>query len=96
MRSDARHRVPLAHRLARAPDVERLQVSQPAVNRAQVIERRAAPEVVAFDERHAEAALRRVLRDREPVDPAADDEHVEGAVLQAVEIAAHHERSYAL
>ena len=55
-----------------------LQIAQPAVNRAQMIERRAAAEVVALDQRHRQAALRRVVRDRQAVDPAADDEHVEG------------------
>src|SRR5439155_7090560 len=40
MRRDARDGPPLAHRFARAADVERLQIPQPAVNRAQMVERR--------------------------------------------------------
>ena len=82
-------RAPLAHRLARAREVERLQVAQPAVDRAQVVERGAAAEVVALDERDRQAALRRVVGDRQAVDAAADDEHVEGAAGQAVEVADH-------
>src|SRR5207245_1473106 len=50
MRCDACDGPPLAHRLARAADVERLQIPQPAVNRAQMVERCAAAEVVLLDE----------------------------------------------
>ena len=89
LRRDPRHRPPLADRLARAPDIQRLQIAQPPVNRAQMVERRAAAEVVPLDERDRQTSLRRVKRDRQPIDAAADDEHVEGAAGEGVEIARH-------
>src|SRR5262249_58593049 len=67
----------------------RLQVAQPAVNRPQMVERRSAAEVVPLDERHREAALRRVIGDRQTIDAAADDEHVEGAAGELIEVASH-------
>ena len=60
-------------------DVERLEIAQPAVDRPEMIEGAAAAEIGALDERDGEAALRRVVRDRQAVDAAADDEHVERA-----------------
>jgi hypothetical protein len=89
VRRDPRNGSPLPNRLARPPDIERLQVSQSAVNRSQVIERRAAAEIVAFDQGHRKPTLRRVVRDCQTEDAAADDEHVERAPLQLVEIANH-------
>ena len=89
MRRDPRERSPLAHRLPRAPDVERLKVPQPAVNRPQMIERAAAPEVVALDQRHRQAALRRVVGDGQTVNAAADDEQIEGAGGETIEVANH-------
>ncbi len=89
MRRDAGERAPFAHRFARASDVQVLQVAEPAVNGAQVVEGAAAAEIVALDERHRSAALRRVVRDRQAVDAAADDEHVERALGEPVRIAKH-------
>ena len=67
--------------------IERLQIAQAAVNRPQMVEGRSAAEIVALDERDRQAALRRVVGDRQPVDAAADDEHVEGAAGEAIEVA---------
>ncbi len=89
MRCDAGGRPPFAHRLARALHIERLQIAQAAVNGAEVIERRAAPEILAFDQRDREAALRRVVGNREAIDAPAHDEHVEGAAGQAIEVTVH-------
>jgi hypothetical protein len=44
---------------------------------------------VALDERHRQPALRRIVGDREPLDPAADDQEVERAAGQLLEIARH-------
>jgi hypothetical protein len=82
-------RPPLADRLARAAEVERLEVAQPAVNRAQVVERRAAAEVVALDQRDRQAAQRGVVGDCQTVNAAAHDQDVEGAGGQLVQIARH-------
>ena len=43
VRRDPRERPPLADRLARAAEVERLQIAQAAVNRPQVVERAPLP-----------------------------------------------------
>jgi hypothetical protein len=82
LRREPRRRAPLANRLARAADVQRLQVAQPAVNRAQMVERRAAAEVVLLDQGDRQPALRRVVGDRQPVNAAADHEHVEGGPVR--------------
>ena len=89
MRRDPRQRPPLADRFARAADVERLQIAEAAVDRPQVIERRAAAEVVGLDEGRRQAPLRRVVGDREAVDAAADDEHVEGPRGELVDVTKH-------
>ena len=68
---------------------EGLQVTQPAVNGAQMIERGAAAEVAALDERDCEAALRAVTRDGQTMDAAADDEDVERLSGEPIEIASH-------
>ena len=54
------------------------------MDRAEVVERRAAPEVAAIDERHRQPALRAVVRDRQAVDAAADDEHIVRASRETV------------
>jgi hypothetical protein len=89
VRRNPRNRPPLAHRFARAAHVERLQIPQATVNRPQMIERGPAAEVLLLDERHRQPALRRVVRDRQPVNAAADDEDVERAVGQLIEVAGH-------
>src|SRR5262249_55123301 len=89
MRRDARKRAPLADRFPRAPEVERLQIPQAAVDRTEMIERRAAAEVVALDQRDRQPAVRRVVRDRQAVHTAADDEHVERAAGQPIDVANH-------
>ena len=48
------------------------------MDRAQVIEGAAAAEIVALDERDGQPALGRIAGNRQAVDAAADDEHVEG------------------
>ena len=60
----------------RAIDPQLLQRAQAAVNGLLVIEGCAAAEVGRLDQRHRQAALRRVGGDRQPVDAAADDQHV--------------------
>ena len=89
VRRDSSERGTLPHRLARAPDVERLQIPETAVDRPEMIEGGAGAEIVALDERHRQAALRRVVRDRQAVDAAADDEDVERTRGEAIEIADH-------
>ena len=86
---DARQRPALADRLAGTRQVQLLQVAQAAVDRAQVIERGAAAEIVALDQRHRQTALRRIVGDRQSADPAPDDEDVEGGRGQAIEISNH-------
>jgi len=44
---------------------------------------------VALDQRDREAALRRIVRDRQTVDAAADDEDVEGGAGELIQIARH-------
>src|ERR1051326_6301418 len=85
MRRDAGQGPALAHRFARAAQIERLQVAQPAVDRTEVVERSAAAEILALDEGDRESALRRVVRDREAVNAAADDQDVERPGRQAAE-----------
>ena len=60
----------------RRPDPQR---PQAAVRGLLMVERGAAAEIGRLDERHAQPAARRVVRAGEPVDAAADDEHVVNA-----------------
>jgi hypothetical protein len=60
----------------RALEVEELQVAQPAVDGAQVVERRAAAEIVALDQQHALPARSALQREQDPVDPAADHHRI--------------------
>ena len=76
-------------RFARAGDIEPLQVAQAAVDRPEVVEGRAAPEVGALDERHRQAALRGVVGDGQAVDAAADDKDVEGTTCELVKVSPH-------
>jgi hypothetical protein len=59
------------------------------MNRAEMVERRAAPEVAAIDERHRQTTLRAVIGDCQPVDAAADDNHVERPRGEAAQIPLH-------
>jgi hypothetical protein len=77
VRGDARDGPPLEDGLAHAAEVTALQVPQPAVDRLQVIERRAGAKIVALHERHPEAAQRRVPGRGQAVQAAADDQEVE-------------------
>src|SRR5262245_28709085 len=88
-RCDSCNGTPFVHRLARAREVERLQIAQPAVDGAEVVERSAAAEVVPLDERDRETPLGGVVGDRQAADTAADDENVEGSCCEPVEIALH-------
>ena len=85
-RRHAGKRAPLANGFAHAAEIGRLQISQAAVDRLEVIERRRRAEISALDERHRQPALRGVVRDREAVDAAADDEQIEVARGQPREI----------
>ena len=89
VRRDPRDRAPLADRFARPADVEMLEVSEAAVNYPVMIKRSSAAEIVAFDERDRQAALRRIVRDREAIDAAADDEYVEGVGRKTIDITDH-------
>ena len=93
-RRDARERAPLANGLAHAAKIGRLQVSQPAVNRLEMIERRGGAEIAAIDERNGQAALRGVVGDRQAVDAAAHHEHVEFAFGKPRKISNHAWISY--
>ena len=59
------------------PDLALLQVAEPAVHELGGLRRRARREVVALDERGAQAPAGGVERDARAGDAAADDEHVE-------------------
>src|SRR5262245_20023917 len=91
-RRNAREGPAFRARLARHRNVERLQIPEPAVDRAEMVEGGAASEVVALDERHRQAALGCVAGDRETVDAAAHDENVERGMREAIDIAVHEER----
>ena len=87
VRRDGGQHTSLDHRFTRARDVERLKVAQAAVDRSEVVERGAAAEIGAFDQRDGQAALGGVVRDRQAVDAAADDEHVKGTAGERVDVA---------
>ncbi len=59
------------------------------MNRSEVIEGSTAAEVATLDQGHRQTPVGRVTRNDEPADAAANDEHVEGAAGQPIEIAAH-------
>ena len=86
---DARQRPPLPHRFPGTADVQILQVPQAAVNRPKVVERAAASEVAALDERHRQAALRRVAGNCQPVDAAPDDKDVVGSRRKLIDVTNH-------
>src|SRR5262245_60588851 len=89
IRRDPRKRAPFVDRLARARQVERLQIPEAAVDGPEMVERRAAAKVVPLDQRDRQAPLRRIVGDRQPVNAATDDEDVEGPCSQSIEVALH-------
>ncbi len=89
MRCNACERPALPDGFAGPADVECLEIAQAAVDRPEMVEGTAAAEVGTIDERDAEAALRRVVRDRQAVDAAAHDEHVEGGGRESIAVADH-------
>ena len=93
---DASQRATLRDRFARAIDPSGLERSQPAMDGLLMIERGAAAEVRRLDERRPEAAARGVVRDRQAVDAAADDEQVVLAGFQPVWVAWPHGRAFTL
>ena len=75
----------LVERLVDEADVALLQVAQAAVDELGALRRRAAGEVVALDERRAQAPRGGVEGDAGAGDAAADDEHVERLGGEALE-----------
>jgi hypothetical protein len=57
------------------------------VDRPQVIKRGPASKVASVDERRGQSPLRRVVRDCQALDAAADDDKVEGAGGEAIQVA---------
>ena len=91
---DARERAPLEDRMPRVPQPQVLQRPKAAVDGLLMVERRGASEVGCLDERRAQPAAGGVVRDGQPVDPAADNEHVEGGRGERLEIARSHDALY--
>ena len=85
VRRGAEQRAPLAARLEHEAEVAVLEVAHAAVDEPRRAARGAAREVVALDERDAEAAERGVARDAGAGDPAADDEEVDVIAGEPVE-----------
>ena len=75
----------LGQRLVDEPDLALLEVADPAVHELRRLRRGARCDVVALDQRGAQAPRGGVERDAGAGDPAADDEHVEVLVGQAAE-----------
>ena len=82
MRREPHHQLALDQRLAHEPEVEVLQVAQPAVDHLRRAARGPARPVVALHERDREPARRGVQRDPGAGDAAADHDQVEGLALQ--------------
>ncbi len=76
-REPLQQQTPLAQRLPHQPEVEHLQVAQPAVDQLGRARRRAAGPVAGLDQRDAEPAGRGVEGRPGADDPAADDEDVD-------------------
>src|SRR5688500_8566502 len=74
--------------------LRRLHISQAAVDRLEMIERRGGAEVAALDEPNRQAALCRVVRDRQTVNTTAHHEHVEFVLGQPWKISNHGWISY--
>jgi hypothetical protein len=69
---------PLGDRLAKPAQVHALQIAQPAVNDAQVGPAGATAEIVALEQKGAVAPPRRLERERDAMDPAADHDQIVG------------------
>src|SRR5690606_19143850 len=89
VRGDGQPYPPLVDRLANPAEIQVLQVANPAVDDLQGIVRRARTEIRLFDERHRQAAQRRVTSYTGAVDPAANDQDIEAAIRERVEVALH-------
>ena len=87
---DARERAALANGLAREVDPAGPERTQSAVGGALVVERRPGCEVAPLDERDRQSARGRLGRRHEPVNAAADDQDVERAGTEGLEIAPAH------
>ena len=85
VRRVAQRDLALGEVLVDEPELALLQVAEPAVHELRALRRRARREVVALDERGAQAPARGVERDPGAGDAAADDEHVELLVRQPCE-----------
>jgi hypothetical protein len=59
------------------------------VHRPQMVEGRAAAEVLPLDQRHRQPTLRGVIRRRQAMNPAANHQQVEGVGRQPIQIATH-------
>ena len=79
MRRNPEPRAPLAHEVARLPNVEPLQRPQPAVHDFEAVPRDPAAEVSPLDQRHSQPAQRRIAGYARTDDPPAHDEDVEAA-----------------
>src|SRR5205823_4961902 len=77
VRREAQQPLALLERLAHEPDLEVLEVAEPAVNEPRGRAARATGEIVALDEEHREPRERGLARDRGAVDAPADHDHVE-------------------
>src|SRR4030095_16872602 len=59
------------------------------MNRPQMIERGAGPEIVALHQRHRQSTLRGIAGNDQPVNAATDDRDVEGSSAEPIEVARH-------
>ena len=82
-REPGQEQAPLAQGLADEPELEHLEVAQPAVDQLARAARRAHGQVPRLDQPDAEAPRRRVERAADAGDPAADDEDVDSLSRQA-------------
>ena len=85
MRRQRGHQLPLQQRLADKPEIEVLQVAQPAVHELARSRRRPARVIALLHQPDGVAAARGVERDAGAGDPATDDQHVERLVGQSGE-----------
>ena len=83
MRREAQQPLAFVQRLAHEPDLEVLEVPQPAVDQSRRRARRARREVAALDEQHGKAGERGLARDRSAIDAGADHDHVVKRALGA-------------
>ena len=81
----AQQSLALVQRLVHQPDLALLEVAEAAVGQLRRLGRRARGQVALVDQRHAQASARRVERHAGAGDAGADDQHVEGLVLQPTE-----------